>query len=53
MYLRSLSDGYLRVHMHDEDAYEITGDNGVNVDLSPDQVRRIVTWYAKTPKWRY
>jgi hypothetical protein len=47
MYLRALSDGYLRVHMHDEDNYEITEDNGANVDLSPGQIRRIVQWAAR------
>jgi predicted transcriptional regulator of viral defense system len=37
-------EGWLRVHMGDADQYEITDDNGVDVDLSPAQIKRIVRW---------
>jgi hypothetical protein len=41
MYIRHLSNGLTRVHLHDEDDYEITDDNGVNCDLSMEQIERI------------
>lgn len=46
MRLRAIygNEGWLRVHMNDEDQYEITDDNGVDVDLSPSQIMRIVRW---------
>ena len=45
MHLHALGEGRLRVHMEDFDDYELTeGDNGVNVDLSPAQIKRIVRW---------
>ena len=47
MKLKSLGLGYLRLHMQDSDDYELTDDNGVNVDLSPEQVERIVKWHKK------
>lgn len=40
-------EGWLRVHMGDADQYEITEDNGVDVDLSPAQITRIVRWALK------
>jgi hypothetical protein len=40
-------EGWLRVHMDDDDQYEITDDNGVDVDLSPGQIIRIVRWVLK------
>lgn len=49
MRLKSLygNEGWLRVHMDDEDQYKITDDNGVDVDLSPQQITRIVRWALK------
>lgn len=45
MHIRAYGDeGWLRVHMEDADQYEITDDNGVNVDLSPAQIERITRW---------
>lgn len=47
MYIRPLSNGLTRVHMHDEDNYDITDDNGVNVDLSQEQLHRLVRFAAR------
>lgn len=41
MYIRKLANGLVRVHMHDQDDYEITDDKGVNVDFSQEQIDRI------------
>jgi hypothetical protein len=50
MYIRHLANGLTRVHLHDEDDYEITDDNGVNCDLSMKQIERI--WEATKPHMR-
>jgi hypothetical protein len=35
------------IHMCDEDDYELTDDNGVDVDLSDDQQRKLIVWFWK------
>ena len=47
MRLRALGEGRLRIHMNDEDDYNLTDDNGVDVDLSPKQIKQIVKWAKK------
>ncbi len=47
MYIRQLSNGLTRVHLHDEDDYEITDDNGVNCDFSDKQISRIIRFKAR------
>jgi hypothetical protein len=47
MYIRELSNGLIRVHMHDADDYEITDDNGVNVDFTQEQLHRLVRFAAR------
>jgi len=47
MYIRTLSDGLLRIHIHDEDSYEVTDDNGVTIDLTPRQQMRLANAITK------
>lgn len=47
MYIRQISNGLTRVHMHDEDNYDITDDNGVNVDFSHEQLHRLTRFAAR------
>jgi len=47
MYIRKLVNGLIRVHMDDEDDYEITDDNGVDVDFSQEQIDRIVKFAGR------
>jgi len=47
MYIRKLSNGLTRVHLHDWDDYEITDDKGVNCDFTDDQIMRIIRFRAR------
>lgn len=47
MYIRKLSNGLTRVHMHDEDDYDLCNDKGVNVDFSDEQLLRIVKFATR------
>jgi hypothetical protein len=47
MYIRQLSNGLTRVHMHDEDDYNLCDDKGVDVDFSPEQLLRLVRFAAR------
>ena len=47
MYIRKLSNGLTRIHLNDWDDYEITDDNGVNCDLSDEQIMRIVRFNSR------
>lgn len=47
MYIRKLANGLTRVHLHDEDDYELTDDKGVNCDLSDEQIMRIIRFNAR------
>jgi hypothetical protein len=47
MKIRKFSrDGVLKVHIEDWDRYEVTEDNGVDLWLSPEQLKKLAE-YAK------
>jgi hypothetical protein len=34
-------DGILKIHIEDTDRYEVTDDNGVDIWLNPEQLKKI------------
>jgi hypothetical protein len=47
MYIRKLSNGLTRIHLHDWDDYQLTDHKGVNCDLSDEQIKRIIQFNAR------
>ena len=41
MIIKRYSDGSMKLHIEDEDDYDVTDDNGVDVRLTKKQVERI------------
>lgn len=42
MKIRKFSkDGTLKVHMEDQDTYEVTEDNGVDIWFTPEQLKKL------------
>lgn len=41
MQIKRYSDGSMKLYIDDEDKYDVTDDNGVDVWLTKEQVRRI------------
>ena len=42
MQIKRYSDGSMKLHIEDEDDYDVTDDNGVDVRLTRKQVKRIM-----------
>ena len=42
MILKRYSDGSIKLHIEDQDDYDVTDDNGVDVYLDASEVKRIV-----------
>ena len=44
MIIKQYSDKSMKIHFEDEDEYEVTDDNGVDIWLSKDEVNRIAEY---------